>query len=42
MGPDQLEFDKVEGVGVVIVLVPLQSGLHDVIVLGAQFTVGTF
>lgn len=42
MGPDQLEFDKVEGVGVVVVLVPSQSGLHDIIVLGAQFTVGAF
>jgi len=42
MGPDQLELDKVKGVGIVIVLVPLQSGLHDVVVLGAQFTVGGF
>jgi hypothetical protein len=42
MGPDQLEFDKVKGVSVVIVLVPLQSSLHDIIVLGAQFIVGTF
>ena len=42
MGPDQLEFDKVEGVGVIVVLVPLQSGLHDIIVLGAQFIIGAF
>ena len=42
VGPDQLEFDEVEGVGIFIVLVPLQSGLHDIIVLGAHFTIGTF
>ena len=41
MAPDQLEFDKVESVRVVLVLVPLQSGLHGIIVLGAQLIVGT-
>jgi hypothetical protein len=39
MTPDQLEFD---GVGVVLVLVPLQSELHGIIVLGAQLVVGAF
>ena len=42
VGSDQLEFNEVEGVRIFIVLVPLQSGLHDIIVLGAQFTIGTF
>jgi hypothetical protein len=42
MAPDQLEFDKLEGVGVVLVLVPLQGELHGVIVLGAQLIVGAF
>ena len=42
MGPDQLELDKIEGVRMVLVLVPLQSGLHGIIVLGAQLTVRAF
>lgn len=42
MGPDQLELDKIEGVRVVFVLIPLQSGLHGIIVLGAQLIVGEF
>ena len=42
MGPNQQELDKVEGVEVVLVPVPLQSGLHDVVVLGAQFVITTF
>ena len=42
MTPDQLEFHEFEGVRVILVLVPLQRGLHGVIVLGAQLIVGTF
>ena len=42
MAPDQLELHKLEGVRVILVLVPLQRGLHGVIVLGAQLIVGTF
>ena len=42
MAPDQLQFDKLEGVRIVLVLVPLQSDLHGIVVMGAQFIVGTF
>lgn len=42
VGPDQLKFDQLEAVRVVLVLVPLQGGLHDIIVLGAEFIVGAF
>ena len=42
MASDQLELDKFEGVGAVLVLVPLQSRLHGVIVMGAQFVVTNF
>ena len=42
MAPDQLELDKFEGVRVVLVFVPLQSGLHGVVVMGAQFVVTGF
>jgi len=42
MGPNQLEFDKLEGVRVILVLVPLQSDLHGIVVLGAQLIVGAF
>ena len=42
MAPDQLKFDKLERVRVVLVLVPLQGDLHGVVVLGAQFIIGTF
>ena len=42
VGPNQLEFDEIKGIGVVIALVPLQSSLHDIIVLGAEFIIGAF
>lgn len=41
MASDQLKFDELEGVRVVLVLVPLQSCLHDIVVLGTQLIVGT-
>ena len=42
VAPDQLKFDKLEGVRVFFFLVPLQGDLHGVVVLGAQLIVGTF
>ena len=42
MAPNQLELNKLKGVRVVVVLVPLQSGLHDIVILGAQLIVGAF
>ena len=41
MTPDQLKFDKLEGVRVVLVLVPSQADLHGIVVLGAQLIIGT-
>ena len=42
VAPDQLELHKLKGVRVVVVLVPSQSGPHDIIVLGAQLVVRAF
>ena len=42
MGPGQLKFNKLEGVRVVLVLVPLQGQLHSFVVSGAQLIVGAF
>jgi len=42
MRSDQLKFDKLEGVRVVLILVPSQSSLHGIVVLGTELVVGTF
>lgn len=42
MTSHQLELHKLKGVRAVVVLVPLQSILHDIVVLGAQLIVGAF
>ena len=42
MTPNQLELYKLKGVRLVVVLVPSQSGLHDIVVLGTQLIIGVF
>lgn len=42
MTSNKLELHELKGVRVVVVLVPLQGALHDVVVLGAELVVGAF
>ena len=42
MAPNQLELHKLKGVRIVVVFVPLQSGLHEIVVLSAQLIVSAF